>query len=153
MTGQATREHALPALWADGRCPRGHDVTDPANVRVVRRETRRADGGGARVCRACALERDRARRHGGRLESPIAFPDRVCEHCGDTYSRPSGVSRPEWQRRRYCGHPCRVAALVESARRRADVVRRAPLDEATVRRLRALVGVQPTDRPEAEETR
>lgn len=44
-----------PHAFRDGRCWRGHDITDPANVYVV-------PGTGDRRCEACQRDRQRARR-------------------------------------------------------------------------------------------
>lgn len=46
-------ENVSRARKARTRCRRGHDLTDPANVRIRQRD-------GARICRACAREHDAA---------------------------------------------------------------------------------------------
>lgn len=141
------RRETLPHLWATGRCPRDHDITNPDNVAIVRR----TDRGHQHLCRICRRERTRARRHNTRLLSPSRdYPDRVCDRCGERYSKPRWDSRVAWARRRYCGSVCAAAALADMRRDLSSTpgARPGPLDEATVARLRAMVGIAP--RPEEQ---
>lgn len=80
----------MSANWPDGRCLRGHDVTDPANVYHRPR--------GERACRVCRRDTENARnaeRRGTRNAGPT--PNSVIDP--DDYSIPtSDVSLLEKQR-------------------------------------------------------
>lgn len=150
MTGHARAEaltldgDPLPALWASGRCPRGHDITDPANRR---RSGRRRQW----LCVPCSRYRSACVYRGQRVKPSVVFPDRVCEQCGRLYSRAevrSTQGQAEWMRRRSCSEMCRLAAMPlvvtpagrEAAREAALARRNGPMDAATLARLRASVG-------------
>lgn len=116
--------------WETGKCKRGHDITDPANVK-----TRRSDG--VRICVAC--QRIRALADEERKEKKH-YPPRTCQQCHRRYtisSQPDPAkARAYWNRRKYCGERCRNTA----ANIRGQVTKK-PLSDAEVARLRRLVGI------------
>ncbi len=130
----------LPKGWETGRCRRDHDITDPANVRLIRRSERTGY-----ECRPCIRARRRAARSGVQLPPAVTFPPRVCEQCGETYRRPGKLTSAAWAARRYCTDLCRRAAITKAAQERhAD--RQATgssgrLTEQELSRLRRMVGV------------
>lgn len=68
-----------PSPWADGTCRRGHDVTDPANVRHINDDSSRP------ICRLC--ERVRCDEYQKRVGSRAADPARL-------WARAQGVPVP-----------------------------------------------------------
>jgi hypothetical protein len=125
----------LPRLWAGGRCPRDHDITQPANIRTIHAADR-----DRHLCVPCEQARAIARYHGGALAAATAYPDRTCDRCEKRFSRPHyAISQRTWAVRRFCGDTCRLAALVELARDRRTAG--GPLNPDELARLRRLVGV------------
>lgn len=100
--------------WKNGVCPRGHDITDPANVRTVRRRT---DRKASRRCRTCDNDAKRARRKGTPVPPPVwaEYPPHDCAICGKTFTvddlsgRRLGLAW--WESRRYCSAQCGRAAI------------------------------------------
>jgi len=124
--------------WASGTCVRGHDVTDPANVRAW---TNKA-GVTHRECLLCRHLREAAYRAGSRVEPAYVFPPRECEQCGQIYHHSNpGETRRKWARRRYCSQECVAAMLVELRRDRLACGTPGRLSDAELARLRQAVGL------------
>lgn len=101
MSATPSRPSGNGAHWESGRCRRDHDITDPANVRVVRR----SNGDVGRECRPCVRYTERARRSGHPVQVRSVFQNKACEHCGTEYS-PTWDDRKKRKRRRYCSMSC-----------------------------------------------
>lgn len=111
----------MPGNWANGRCQRGHDVTDPANVRVFRRRN-----GIGRECLVCQTMR--AAHEPLPTLAAVMFPPRTCEQCGGVYHHKPGTrSRREWARQRYCGERCRLVVFARGRQRRVVGGRAGPV--------------------------
>lgn len=119
--------------WRAGKCHRGHDVTDPANVYT-------RPGSRWRTCAVCLREYrrayDLAHRAAPKPRKRRVLAERTCEHCGTSYGPRYRESRSNFEMRRFCSMACRREASAA-----VDPNRSGPLADAELARLRALVGV------------
>ncbi len=108
----------MNSWWTNGQCRRGHDITDPANIRIVRRR----NGTSSRRCRPCEIAESRGRRHGTpvpRLRSE--YPPHECATCGRAFTvddRPwrRRMAPSNWARQRYCSTMCGRAGIAADRR-------------------------------------
>jgi hypothetical protein len=116
------------------RCSRGHDRTDPDNIRTQIRK----DGRVIRECLGCYYVRREAYRKGGKIQStePVLPLTRMCRWCGKRYGR-GRRSPARWAESKYCSNACAKPAFVASG----HAARRKPLPKHEVARLRRMVGI------------
>lgn len=102
-----TTERRLTEPWSLGVCSRGHDITNPANVRAISR-----NGHTNRSCRLCDRIRNRT---APRCPAPVVDPNATvhCRTCEQPIVKNDKEGITRYLRRRYCSPTCRHQAKHE----------------------------------------